>query len=178
MLNRKDFLRSIIGSSAFLAMPYQSYSKDHESILKILEDHTGTSLGSMYGYKNDPIKKVRVGIIGLGNRGNTLLEMFRWSVEHGDAEIAALCDLDAMKAEKAAEKLGKWQRLKPNLYSGDENAWKKLAQQDNIDLLLITTPWRWHTPMAIYGMNQGKHVASEVPIAYTLSDCWALISLT
>jgi predicted dehydrogenase len=51
-----------------------------------------------------------------------------------------------------------------------------MAQRDDVDLILIATPWALHTPMAVYGMNQGKHVACEVPIAYTLADCWELVA--
>ena len=129
----------------------------------------------MFGFKADPIKKVRVGIIGLGNRGNTLLEMFKWLVEQDAAQIVALSDIEESKVTKAQEKLGQWQKTKPKTYFKDVDDWKNLAKQDDIDLILVTTPWEWHTPMAIYGMQQGKHVATEVPMAYTLTDCWKLI---
>ena len=50
-----------------------------------------------------------------------------------------------------------------------------MAKREDIDLVIIATPWRLHTPMSLFSMEQGKHVASEVPIAYTLEDCWKLI---
>lgn len=174
-MQRKKFLQSLIGTSAFLAMPYSSYSKDDNAIIQIIKDTTKVTSGNMFGFKADPIKKVKVGIIGLGNRGNVLLEMFKWLVENDNAEIVALCDLEETKVKKAQEKLGQWQKQKPRTYFKSTNDWKNLAKQDDIDLILITTPWEHHTPMAVYGMNAGKHVASEVPIAYTLSDCWKLI---
>lgn len=174
-MERKQFLQSILGASAFLAMPYSSYSKDEEAVLRMIEKTNKTASGNMFGFKAPAISKVKVGIIGLGNRGNTLLEMFKWLVENDHAEIVGLSDLTEEKVQKAAEKLAKWQKNKPDLFFGDKNSWQKLAQQDNVDLLLIVTPWEWHTPMAVYGMEQGKHVASEVPIAYTLTDCWSLI---
>jgi len=174
-MNRKKFLQSLLGSSAFLSLPFASYANEFEAAIEAVKQSHRTIPGNHFGFKVDPIQKVRVGIIGLGNRGNTLLEMFRWSVEQGDAAIVALCDLEAQKTNKAAEKLAQWQQQKPILYSGTEDKWQELARQEDIDLLLITTPWRWHTPMCLYGMEQGKHVASEVPIAYTLSDCWDLV---
>ena len=174
-MERKKFLKSILGASAFITLPYSSYSNNEDAILKMIEDSSKTSQGNLFGFKADPIEKVKVGIIGLGNRGNGLLEMFKWLVEHDNAEIVALCDLEENKVKKAAETLSKWQKLAPKTYHGGKNEWKKLAEQDNIDLLLITTPWEMHTPMSVYGMNHGKHVASEVPIAYTLADCWNLI---
>lgn len=174
-MNRKNFIKSLLGASAFATVPYSSYANDDSAILQMIQDTSKTTTGNLFGFSAEPIKKVKVGIIGLGNRGNTLLEMFQWLVEQGNAEVVALCDLEQKKVDKAVEKLGEWQKKKPKLYSGSEDAWKKLAKQDNVDLLLITTPWKLHTPMAIFGMNHGKHVASEVPIAYTLTDCWNLV---
>ncbi len=174
-MNRKNFLKSLIGASAFLSMPYSSYGNNNEAIREMIKDSSRKTDGSMFGFKASPIDKVRVGIIGMGNRGNTLLEMLQWLGENNHCEVAALCDLETKKVDRAKEKLKQWQKVEPKLYSGSENEWKKLAEQDDIDLLLITTPWELHTPMAIYGMNQGKHVASEVPIGYTLTDCWNLI---
>jgi predicted dehydrogenase len=174
-MQRKKFLQSLIGTSAFLALPYSAYSKDDDAINQIIKDSSKATTGNMFGFKVDPIKKVRVGIIGLGNRGNTLLEMFKWLVEQDAAQIVALSDIDESKVTKAQEKLGQWQKAKPRTYFKDADDWKNLAKQDDIDLILVTTPWEWHTPMAIYGMQQGKHVATEVPMAYTLTDCWKLI---
>ena len=174
-MNRQKFLKSILGTSAFLSLPHSSRSGDPAWIKEAINNSVRPVQGNLFGFRADPIEKVKVGIIGLGNRGSVLLEMFQWLVEHGHAEIVALCDLEEEKVNKASEKLNTWQKTKAQLYSGNEEAWKKLAQQDNVDLLLITTPWELHTPMAIYGMNAGKHVASEVPIAYTLTDCWNLI---
>ena len=50
-----------------------------------------------------------------------------------------------------------------------------MCEQDDIDLVYIATPWKWHTPIAVYAMECGKHVAVEVPAAGTLEDCWQLV---
>jgi len=92
-MERKQFLQSILGASAFLAMPYSSYSKDEEAVLRMIEKTNKTASGNMFGFKAPAISKVKVGIIGLGNRGNTLLEMFKWLVENDHAEIVGLSDL-------------------------------------------------------------------------------------
>jgi predicted dehydrogenase len=176
-MERKKFLQSLLGASAFVTMPYSAYSKDENSINQMIQDSSKTTKGNLIGLKVEPILKVKVGIIGLGNRGTVLLEMFKWLVEHDNAEIVALCDLEENKVTKATEFLSLRQNSKPKTYFGGKEQWKKLAQQDNVDLLLITTPWELHTQMSIYGMEQGKHVASEVPIAYTLTDCWKLIEV-
>ena len=60
-------------------------------------------------------------------------------------------------------------------FYGDENAWKKLAELPDLDLIYICTPWSLHAPMAIYAMENGKHAASEVPIARTIDESWQLV---
>ncbi|NNK80949.1 MAG: Gfo/Idh/MocA family oxidoreductase, partial [Flavobacteriales bacterium] len=71
--------------------------------------------------------------------------------------------------------LKEYQTSVPEIYCKNKDDWKNLAERDDIDLLLICTPWHLHTPMCIYGMEQGKHVASEVPISYKLQECYDLI---
>ena len=44
-----------------------------------------------------------------------------------------------------------------------------------LDLIYICTPWVWHTPMALYSMENGKHVACEVPISRTVDESWQLV---
>ncbi len=89
------------------------------------------------------------------------------------AEIIALSDISEEKVNKAAEKLAVWQSKKPVLYHKSE--WEKLAKRDDIDLVIIATPWDLHTPMAIYCMENEKHVGSKVPVASTIEDCWRII---
>jgi len=174
-MKKRAFLKSIFGTSALVSMPFLMKGNDYDTVLNQIENTSRPVSGNLFGLKADPIKKVKVGIIGLGNRGNTLLQMFQYSAEQGDCEIVALSDLEEKKVNKAKEVLAKFQKKTPKTYFGSPNKWKELAQQDDVDLLLITTPWEWHTPMSLYGMQQGKHVASEVPIAYTLAECWDLI---
>ena len=45
----------------------------------------------------------------------------------------------------------------------------------DVDLVYTATPWRWHVPVCVAAMENGKHSATEVPAAYTLEDCWRLV---
>ena len=81
----------------------------------------------MFGFSCSPIKKVRVGIIGMGNRGNTLLEMFQYLHENNHAEIIAISDITEKIVNSASEKLSVWQKKKANLYYKTQNYWKKLC---------------------------------------------------
>ena len=174
-MKRKDFLQSVLGASAFLGLPFASLGADNTTIQDLINNIKRDVNGSMFGFSTTPIQKVRVGIIGLGNRGNTLLEMLQYLVENEMAEVIALSDIKVEKVNKAAEKLAVWQSKKPTLYHKSKIEWQKLAKRDDIDLVIIATPWDLHSPMAIYSMENGKHVGSEVPIASTIEDCWSLI---
>ncbi|MHC4631662.1 MAG: Gfo/Idh/MocA family oxidoreductase [Planctomycetota bacterium] len=120
-----------------------------------------------------PIDKVRIGIIGMGGRGNSLMGNFFHM--KGDVEIRALCDIYPERVKAARERVIKAGFSKPETYSGNEYIWRKLVDRDDIDAIIITTYWKWHTPMAVYAMKAGKYVGVEVPAAYTLEECWQLV---
>lgn len=126
---------------------------------------------NMSGYAAPPLEKVRIGFVGLGNRGPGAV--VRMSKVEG-VEIKALCDLRPERLEHVMERIANTGQ-KPDFYSGDEEAWKKVCERDDIDLIYIATPWYLHAPMAVYAMGQGKHSAVEVPAAITLEECWQLV---
>ena len=177
-MNRKHFLKSVLGASAFLGIPFNSYSFDNNSIEELINNTKLNTNGSMFSFSDFPIKKVRVGIIGVGNRGSILLQMFQYLVENNHAEIVAISDISEKKVHNVSDKLSEFQDKKADLYYKTEEDWKKLCDRDDIDLVLIATPWDLHTPMSVYAMEKGKHVACEVPVASTLEDCWRLIEVS
>lgn len=128
---------------------------------------------NMCGYAAPKLEKVRIGFIGLGNRGPGAV--MRHSKIDG-VEIKALCDLRPEKANGAKQKLLEATKaFNPDVYTGGENEWKKVCERNDIDLIYIATPWHLHTPMAVYAMQHGKHVATEVPAAVTVEECWRLV---
>ena len=119
-----------------------------------------------------PIPTVRIGFIGLGSRGKEAL--YRYTFIKG-VEIKALCDLYQHQVSESQEIL-KNKNIKPaEEYIGEE-AWKKLCERADIDLVYICTDWLNHAPMAVYAMNHGKHVALEVPAGTTIKQCWELVN--
>ena len=126
---------------------------------------------NMAGYAAPKLSTVRVGIIGMGGRGPGHMGIL--SRLEG-VEIKALCDVRPERVEAAAKALEKTGHTAV-LYTGSENEWKKLCERQDLDLVILTTPYYLHAPMAIYAMNQGKHVASEVPAAATLEECWQVV---
>ena len=119
------------------------------------------------------IDTVRVGFIGLGMRGPGAVS--RWTHIPG-TKIVALCDLSPERVEKSQEILKNAGMPEATSYSGSEDAWKKLCEQEDIDLVYIATDWKHHAEMGVYAMEHGKHVAIEVPAAMTLDEIWQLIN--
>ena len=128
---------------------------------------------SMLGFAADPIEHVRIGLVGLGDRGTGAVYRFPY-IE--DATIVALCDLMPERVERAQgilEELGAPRALYE--FSGEEG-YKQLCERDDIDLVYLAVPWQLHTPIAVYAMEHGKHVAIEVPAATSIKECWDLVN--
>lgn len=126
---------------------------------------------NMCGYAAPKIDTVRIGYIGLGNRGAGALDRI---VFLENVQVKALCDIRPERIEIAKKKLEGISHT-PATYAGKADDWKKLCERDDIDLVYICTPWNLHAPMALYAMEQGKHVAVEIPAATTVEDCWKLV---
>lgn len=88
----------------------------------------------------------------------------------------ALCDIVKERAENARDIVTKAGRPAPDIYYGSEDAWKKMCERDDIDLIYIATDWKHHAQMGVYAMEHGKHAAIEVPAAMTLEEIWKLIN--
>ena len=127
--------------------------------------------GKMATFADKPFKKLRVGVVGLG-RGIAGVSGF--SVIPG-CEVTAVCDLNAARIRAALATIEKNGRPKPTVYTGGEEEWKKLCDDPNVDLVYNATPWQLHVPIALYAMHAGKHVATEVPSAFTVDQCWELV---
>ncbi len=167
-MNRKSFLNLTARAGLFLGFTpsligcktQDSVSKDQVNELLLANKATGSALN----LATQPISKVRVGIIGMGNRGSVLIQMFEYLIKNNHAEIVALSDLKEDKLNKNNEYLKTIQDKEAKLYFGNENEWKKVAERDDIDLLIIATPWNYHTEMSVYGMEKVKHVACKKPM--------------
>lgn len=120
----------------------------------------------------DPIPTVRIAYIGLGMRGSGAV--YRSTFLEG-VEVKALCDLNADYVKSAQQTLAGKNLPAADEYTGAED-WKKVCERDDIDLVYICTDWLNHTPMAVYAMEHGKHVAVEVPAAMSIDECWQLVN--
>ena len=120
----------------------------------------------------DPIETVRVAFVGLGGRGKGAVR--RYTFLEG-VEIVALCDLVQENLEMTQDILEGAGLPRAEVYSGPED-WKKVCEREDVDLVYVCTHWDLHTPIAVYAMEQGKHVATEVPAAISIEECWQLVN--
>lgn len=127
---------------------------------------------NMCGYGAPKLDRVNIGFIGVGNRGSAAVTRMTHIEGVG---IKGICDLRPEKTDSVKKNLD-GSVHQPVIYTGGPEEWKKLCERNDIDLIYIATPWSLHTPMAIYAMNQGKHVCVEVPAAKTLEECWQLVN--
>ena len=119
--------------------------------------------------KND---KLNVAFIGVGARG---MGQLRIALKRKDIEIIALCDIDSKNLNNACEMVKTAKQKTPQLFGKGENDYKNLLQIKDLDAVIVSTPWLWHTQMAIDSMNANVPVGLEVSGAFNLQECWDLV---
>lgn len=120
-------------------------------------------------------RKVKVGIIGVGQRGRDYLAL---CLRRSDMQITAVCDPDTKWAIPASRKMiadayGSNHKVKE--YTAGEYDYVRMLQQEDMDAVIIATPWQWHVPQAVAAMKAGKTPAVEVCGAADIRECWALV---
>ena len=133
-----------------------------------------TGQQSVIGLKAEPMEVVRIGFVGLGMRGPEAVSRF---TQIPGTQIVALCDYEAERAEHCQQYLERASLPPAAIYSG-EKGYEALCQRKDIDLVYIATDWLHHFPVAMCAMQNGKHVAIEVPSAMNLQECWALVNMS
>lgn len=118
-----------------------------------------------------PIECVRIGFVGLGVRAKRAVHRM---MHIEGCEVVALCDLVEDNIEEAKAIIAEYGTAAPASFC-DADGWKRLCGMPGIDLVYICTDWASHADIAVYAMRQGKHVATEVPAATTVADCWRLV---
>jgi predicted dehydrogenase len=103
--------------------------------------------------------RVRMGFIGLGNRGDQVHDAF---LEFGDSQTVAICDLREDYLDLAAKK----SRGMPARYKD----YRKLLDDKDVDAVVIATPDHWHALMFIDACNAGKDVYVEKPFSLTVVE--------
>ena len=119
--------------------------------------------------------KARLGFIGTGGRGTSLLKL---ALNRKDTEIPAVCDIKTEATDRCLALVKDAGKEAPAVYNGNEFAYLELLKREDLDGVIIATPWIWHTPMAVDAMRAGKYTAVEVPAALTMEECLELVRVS
>ena len=115
------------------------------------------------------MKKIKVGIVGLGSRGISLLRDVILRMD--DVEVLGVCDVYADRAEAGAAMVREARGTSPACTTD----YQDLLAMADIDAIVNTSAWQAHVPITLAAMRAGKAVGMEVGGAYSLADCWALV---
>ncbi|WPQ62449.1 Gfo/Idh/MocA family oxidoreductase [Chitinophaga sancti] len=129
-------------------------------------------------FANVKKEKVRMGLIGVGARGQGHLEL---CLNRTDVEVVAIADPDTNWAIPGARKLIDkiyGSKRKVAEYTNGPGDFHNLLKRDDIDAVIIATPWEWHTPQAVAAMKAGKTPAVEVCGATDVGECWQLVNVS
>jgi len=123
-------------------------------------------------------EKIRLGFIGVGNRGSQLLQRF---MAQNDADIAALCDVYepylardyAQVGQAVIDSIGNRVPKMGERFSGEVARYRdfrRVLDRKDIDAVVIATPDHWHAIQMIQACQAGKDVYVEKPLSVTIHE--------
>lgn len=160
--SRRDFLRAMGAAGATLALVNNAKADAPPA--------QGKNVALL---KTQPMEKVRVAFIGTGARGSGHVSSL---LKIEGVEVTAICDTHEPSRKGSVARVVKEGRKEPASYGekGDLH-YQEMLKRDDIDMVVIATPWEWHAKMCVDAMNAGKHAFTEVPAAVTTEECWQLV---
>ncbi|MCO4798619.1 MAG: Gfo/Idh/MocA family oxidoreductase [Colwelliaceae bacterium] len=167
--NRRNFIKSV---AAVTAASISTSHANPDTFTQVPKTSPITKNKTVMGLTIAKIPMVRIGLIGVGERGYG-------HVKHcchiEGVEIKAICDIHQDVLDKSSQYIVEQGLPQPDQYTGSEFSYKDMLNRQDIDIVIISTPWRWHTPMSVDTMESGKHAFVEVPAATTVEECWQLV---
>ncbi len=118
---------------------------------------------------NEGTRPVRIGIIGLGPRGETLLASMLEMT--GEVDVVAVCDLTDSRIDKILGILERAQRPRPKTFQN----YREMLALPELEGVLIPTSWNSHLQIAEEAMRMGKYAGIEVGGASSLDELWQLV---
>jgi predicted dehydrogenase len=110
-------------------------------------------------------ERVRLGFIGLGNRGDQVLDAF---LKHSDCQVLAICDLFQPYLDFAAKKIG----TQPKQFRD----YRRLLEEKDLDAVVICTPDHWHALQTVHACEAGKDVYVEKPLSLRVAEGRKMVS--
>jgi len=120
-----------------------------------------------------PKQKLKVGLIGVGLRGTNHLNNL---LDRDDIIVTAICDIDQRRIKIAQDLIAEKGGIKPKVFGKNEYDYRNLLSMKDVDAVITSTPWLWHTRMTKDAMLAGKYAGVEVSAANTMEECWDLVN--
>lgn len=116
---------------------------------------------------------VRIGLIGLGNRGMGMLSAW---VDVPGAQVVAVCDVRPDRTARAADRVEAKGKPRPREYTNrGDSSYSQMLAREELDFVYIATPWEFHYEQGKTALRTGAHVGVELPIATELDELWDLV---
>jgi len=131
----------------------------------------GVSVASSAAPNASP-KVLRIGMVGVGGRGTGLL---RQLLRLDGVNVTAVCDPIESRVARAQDVVASAGQPRPDGYARGDHDFRRLVDRNDLDMIVNATPWQWHAPISLAALRSGKHVATEVPAALTVDECWELV---
>jgi len=119
----------------------------------------------------EPGRPLRIGFIGVGGRGNNLLDE---ALTHQDVTIQAVADPDEANLTSTLGKIKKARGQTPETYRGAED-YKKLLAREDIDAAMIAVPCHAHAELYLAAFAAGRHFYGEKPMCIAVNEADALV---
>ena len=113
--------------------------------------------------------KVRVAVVGIGCRGQYMLE--NCLLEMDNMCVTAVCDTYEDRTQWAVDAVIRHGQPKP-FASTD---WHDVLNPEIVDAVMIISSWESHVPIAVAAMEKGIAVGMEVGGAYSIDQCWEMV---
>ena len=143
MVTRREFLDTLAVGAAGMAI-----------------SSTAKSYGQILGSN----ERLNFAVIGLNGRAYAHLSSLK--ANQDAAHISYVCDVESNILAKFAGATSKMVGYDP----ATEKDFRKILERKDIDAITIATPDHWHAPMAILGLQAGKHVYVEKPCGHNPAE--------
>ena len=150
MVTRREFLDTLAAGAAGLAI-----------------GSTAKSYGQILG-SND---RLNFAVIGLNSRAYAHLAALKANSD--TARVTHVCDVDSTILKKFADESERALGYAP----ATDKDFRNILQAKDVDAITIATPDHWHAPMAIAGVQAGKHVYVEKPCSHNPAEGALLVEV-
>lgn len=118
-----------------------------------------------------PDQVLRLGLIGVGGRGNALLDM---ALKDKKVAVKAIADPDKPNVDKTLEKLDNAGFGLPEVYR-DAEGYRKLLAREDVDAAIVAVPCDMHAPIYLECFATGKHFYGEKPMCISVAEADAMV---